>query len=83
MYRYKNKVEPWSRAPKKVCIIKHQHGAVYKFWYPSICEAARCLGVSKEAVWSAFYNQHKCQTFQVSMEPKRGYDLDKFINYEK
>lgn len=78
-YRYKYTGKSWSRAPKTVCITKMQDGAKYKFYYTSIHEAARCLGVTHKAVMSAFYHQHKCQTFEVRMKPKEEFDLTKFV----
>lgn len=78
-YRYKYIGESWSRAPKRVCITKMQDGARFKFYYTSIHEAARSLGVTHQAIMSAFYHQHSCQTFEVSMKPKKGFDINKFV----
>ena len=64
---------------KPTTIIKYQYGTKHVFHYESISEAARCLKVSTQCVWQAYYTQHKCRTFEVNLETKKNFDLNKFV----
>lgn len=75
--RYPSK-KKWNTKKKPVTISKIQDGGLYTFHYESIHEAARHLRVTPTTVFKAFYCQHKCQTFEVSMTPKQDFDLTKF-----